>query len=457
MITKTNLLEALFLQIYIKDDMVFRHYAENLPAIAFSDDILRKIFETTKSLFKKLNAAPTFNSFMLEYYELYKHESDNQFIEIHDIAEKLFHNTEKKDQKYIEDKFIDRAKKRLQRIIGTQIADNSIDAATAQNALIDLENLDNREIEKSSFKQRMINWAKILSADGRKRIPTGFVTLDRALQGGMPPGEYSILLGFTNSGKSFIANNIALNAIRFGFKVVHFTNENPIQEVMNRYAVGLAETPIHKLVEKASEYYDTVEPFEAIIHVVQAEVQKRLPAFDLDEHLHIFDLRDTQPTVHSMRNHLDRLHKFHDFKPDLIILDDLDNMEGSTLPTGRDNEEQRLTYTSKALNELADNLDVVLWVVGQMKGMDNVTLGKGESRSRRAKAEIPDNSFYNVQSEEDKLPGGGEKPRSRLIHKRARNMQIIEHPISLTHDYTNCRIYDSDIIFQQEQIDSALF
>jgi replicative DNA helicase len=460
-IDKARTVETLFLCICLSSEDNLQHYTECIPPEAFADENARAVFTILRDLRTDMLEVPTLNTFAVKAFDSQYNLTDQGIEILINYATSVFYNTQEIDNKFIEKAFIDDAKKRLRRIIGSQIAGDLIATGDAQLALQEIDSMGSKEFEDSSFQKRLDSWARVLSLDGRRRIPTGFTTLDRELQGGMLPGEYSLLLGFTNSGKSFIVANFAMNAIRFGFKVAHFTNENPIQEVMNRYAVGLSETPIYRLQAKAKSLHDVMEPYKALIHVTQAEVSQRLPSFEMNKSLHIFDLRNTQSTVSAIQAHLARLERYHEFVPDVLILDDLDNMEGNHLSKFRDNEEKDLTDTSKGLNELADAKDIVIWCAAQMKGTEgfkeSVSLGRGESRSRRAKSEIPDNSFYNLQTETEKAPPDNSKPTSRLEHKRARNMRLIQKQIRLTHDYEICRVYDSDMLLQENRISQALF
>jgi len=462
---QTNaIVEELFLRLFIRDINMYRHYSETLPKIAFTNADTRRIFEILKSLQGKITGLPTFDSFVIalgEENETNPTEYDGEVIE---KTFSLFEEEKDINHEYVEQTFIKNVKKRLLRIVGTTLSDGSTSGVDAKTFIQDIEHLELRESEPSSYLDRVEKWAKMLVDDGKNRIPTGIPTLDRELNGGMLPGEYTVVIGYTNSGKSFIGSNIAINAIRFGFKVVHFTNENPIHVVMGRYASGLLEMPIHKIQTKALHNYPNDEPYQAITKFTQEETKKRFPKFEMGDYLHIFDLRDTQSTVSAMENHIDRLEKFQKFKPNLVILDDLDNMEGKSVkPKGNNqNEEKDLTDASKALNELADNRGLVLWVMAQMKGTEgfkeDVDFGKGESRSKRAKAEIPDNSFYNLQTKIEKEPEDRDQPiRSRLSHKRARNLKRIERQINLIHKYEICRIYDADIFLQEDKITRDLF
>jgi len=55
----------------------------------------------------------------------------------------------------------------------------------------------------------------------KRRITTGSICLDRALNGGLPPGEIVLLYGEAETGKTALAIQCAVNSARMGFKTLY--------------------------------------------------------------------------------------------------------------------------------------------------------------------------------------------------------------------------------------------
>ncbi len=70
-----------------------------------------------------------------------------------------------------------------------------------------------------------------LTAD---RVPTGWVSLDVALRGGIPCGTVSIIAGRPDVGKTTLACHIAANAVKAGFKVLYIDVEGRIVSNIER-------------------------------------------------------------------------------------------------------------------------------------------------------------------------------------------------------------------------------
>ena len=452
-------IEIAFLGLLWRESEVCRYYVESLPIEAFSELHTKLIFTSIKRLYHQIHEIPQIDSILIDLEENCTEGTDINAVS--ELALNIDMYKHAINAEHIENKFLELAKLRLRKLVSSQLSNPAVDLSDIQSALKDVESIGIRDNEKSSFAERLQKWASMLSIDGRKRIPTGFTSLDKSLKGGMLPGEYSVIIGYTNSGKSFIASNIAINAIRFGYTVAHFTNENPIPIVTSRYAVGLSETPLPELEKNGRRLYPDLPPENALIKVTESIIQSRLREFSFDRSLHIFSLFGANATVSAIDEQLDKLKQYHDINPDLVIVDDLDNMVGNMSMNHRSNEEQRLAETSQGLNQLADKRNIVLWVPAQLKHAEafktSVRLGKGESRSHRAKAEIPDNSFYNLQTEEEKDPSDRSYPSSSLKHKRARNMPIVSHMIPLEHRYDICRIFDKTSLTAPADMDHEFF
>lgn len=99
-------------------------------------------------------------------------------------------------------------------------------------------------LRATSIVSRVLRWGENLderladyqTPDLAVRARTPFQGLDRALNGGLPPGRIGVVLANTNIGKSTWLTDIGYTALfRSGFAVVHITTEETAKECMARY------------------------------------------------------------------------------------------------------------------------------------------------------------------------------------------------------------------------------
>ncbi len=66
-----------------------------------------------------------------------------------------------------------------------------------------------------------------------ERIPSGSPSLDRLLHGGLPPGQLTLIYGEASTGKTVLALQFSLQAVRRGFRVIYVDadGEFPVERV----------------------------------------------------------------------------------------------------------------------------------------------------------------------------------------------------------------------------------
>jgi len=80
-------------------------------------------------------------------------------------------------------------------------------------------------------------------------VKTTFPSLDKQLRGGqgLGPGEYAIVVGPTNSGKTSVLINLGRGMYMDGKKVLHISLEMTKEAMMTKYLASMADIPIHEL------------------------------------------------------------------------------------------------------------------------------------------------------------------------------------------------------------------
>jgi replicative DNA helicase len=91
---------------------------------------------------------------------------------------------------------------------------------------------DRMEVNKDTIK-RLEDYHQRAKSGGMTGIPTGIDRLDKVLKG-MNKGELVTLLGYTNTGKSWLSVIIAVAMAKAGYKVLYFTTEMATRMIMRR-------------------------------------------------------------------------------------------------------------------------------------------------------------------------------------------------------------------------------
>lgn len=109
----------------------------------------------------------------------------------------------------------------------------------------------NHELSTDSWindAEKVYPFAKLVEKPIFSMIPTGYVTLDTILGGGLGYGEYGLLIGHSGAGKTALAVNLAYNAVLLGKKAVYFSIEDTVHNIVNRFysrAYKLSYTSLH--------------------------------------------------------------------------------------------------------------------------------------------------------------------------------------------------------------------
>lgn len=215
---------------------------------------------------------------------------------------------------------VNRVKKAL--AVGTDLTDLGLDFKNDFSWLLDAELEDNK-------------------------IPTAIYHLDQALDGGMSKGEYGVVLGSTNVGKTQMLINIGFGALsRVGKQnVVHITLEMSAKKIALRYAA------------RVNNYF-----FDPTQDTYDSYIQD----FHYMSHLRTYgDLRIKQyptryATIHDIDNYLDRLEAIG-WHTDVLIVDYPDIMRHENVGEYRHN----ISHTSEQLRRMAVERNILIWGASQ--------------------------------------------------------------------------------------------
>lgn len=227
-------------------------------------------------------------------------------------------------------------------------------------------------------------------SDPRYRVATGFQTIDRCLKGGMGAGELGIVMGESGIGKSMFLTNLAAVASLMAKKVVYITLELKPYEVIIRALARMTGKSMDD-VEAGSDTY-----------------KKSLTKFDTigSGYFRVKYFKPSQATTGSIRAYLSRLEVDDGVKPDIILVDYLDEMKGLD-PEGDSSKGYYIWGQVCAdLIELGDDYKCPVWTATQIQreayGNDPKLSSMGESMKKVNKADL----IVSICQKDSELEGG---------------------------------------------------
>jgi replicative DNA helicase len=167
-------------------------------------------------------------------------------------------------------------------------------------------------------------------------VPTGFIDLDRML-GGMQRSDLIIVAARPGMGKTSWLNSVVMNAARMNQRVAIFSLEMSNEQMIQRFVSAETNIPSGKLREGKLDEKDWAQFLAA------TQYMGTLPIY-----------MDDTPALSTseLRTKARRLHL--EYGLDLIVIDYLQLM---TTPYRSENRVQEISYISRALKQLARELN----------------------------------------------------------------------------------------------------
>lgn len=198
------------------------------------------------------------------------------------------------------------------------------------------------EVRGAGFMVEPVEWAMdaearlaaYLTPEASLRMPTPIDGLNKALNGGLPPGHVGLITAYTNVGKSTFAVDMGFTALMHGEKgqvVIHICTEESRKELEARYDARFTGIPRDKLLSGKLSREDQ-DLFLAKFRRREKEIAGRLVLHEIQPGGRVDAVRAIVETTRG---------KYHD-APFLVIVDSLDH-----LVTGRrfDNVNQEVAAT----------------------------------------------------------------------------------------------------------------
>ncbi len=132
-------------------------------------------------------------------------------------------------------------------------------------------------------------------------IPTGCGSLDRSLEGGLPPSRITLLYGEAETGKTTLAMQCAVNSSRMGLKTLYVDSDGTFstERLSQIVSQGFEEVSESVMIARPSTFEEQVE----IIDNLEKYVSKRfgLIVFDTVTSLYRTELADKKATFNLNR------------------------------------------------------------------------------------------------------------------------------------------------------------
>jgi len=205
-------------------------------------------------------------------------------------------------------------------------------------------------------------------------LPTGFGGLDSFLDGGLLRKELVVIGGFTGSGKSFLAGQIACNIADKGFKSIYFSLEISNQMLISRMVGQKSDLKATRIMCGLL----TEEEREREL-IAQAQLSTLNPYLHLSDE--IYELEKIKEVI--------RKNKY-----EFVVIDFIQNVM-----TNKKDEYSSMTYISLELQRLAKECDCCIMVLSQLSNSAHKTGGLLEYKGSGGIAMVADLGFFIVRGE----------------------------------------------------------
>ena len=295
---------------------------------------------------------------ILDFYDVYEatpsRESLNELIEgelnkedqenLKFLVSKVY-NISLEDANFVEDAVTEFAKRQAYRrllILSEQhLRNGDFASIDKMHSVAQCVGADHSDLGDPYFSSVMDRLEYLKNVDAQIRIPTLIASLDKALNGGISPGELNIIMAPPGIGKSIFLVNMAFAGLFCGKRVVYITLEMSAKKVQLRLDTRFTGIPVTEIVQREEEYLRKLALYESKCGRLRV---KKFPS--------------SLATVRDIRNYLDSLARIEGFVPELVIVDYLDIIKPANPDEGLYLGQGEI---GKSLRSLADDLNIGLW------------------------------------------------------------------------------------------------
>lgn len=375
----------------LKDKVCMRRYGFILDEETFDNPIHRMMLKIGRDYFKKYGRVPNAKAFEAELTQRLSlgrggHIPDEFFwkeaTEILNLKPDREYIADKVDEWMMRKSLIDIAKYAKIQALSPKPSAYEVRKKMRETELMhsgmskeDLGEFVFKDMEKRDRRSRQADF-----------VPTGIRELDVVMGGGREKGTLGVYMAPTGQGKSAVLITMGVNAARRRFKVAHITLELSQHAVVNRYEAAFTSVTKpeilvmeEKVKRKLRRIAKLVRPADVIV--------KEFPARGL--------------SIEQLRAWMANLEFWHEFVPDLLIVDyaDIMKMEGKAEDRWIN---QGDLYTE--MRGLAMEKKVAIWtgVQGKKGTLSKKKLSIDDIAGAIEKANIADSIIAVCRTEEEK-------------------------------------------------------
>jgi len=198
---------------------------------------------------------------------------------------------------------------------------------------------------------------QVLNDDGRSRISTGLLDLDKALSGGWRRKQYAILAGRPSMGKTTVATSAMLRTAKAGHGVLMLSLEMPTEEVTARAMTDLAYSSTRRIAYNAFRSGELADGDMA--HMGQAGAMFRKLPLVIDDQRGL-TIAEIGARIRAQAQRFEK----EGVKLGLVVIDHLGFIKASERYRG--NRVHEVTEISSGLGHIAKEQDIALLVLCQL-------------------------------------------------------------------------------------------
>jgi replicative DNA helicase len=231
-------------------------------------------------------------------------------------------------------------------------------------------------------------YQRIISEMHGEKFTTCFETLDRDLMGGISRKEVAMIFAPSGVGKSVYLTMVAIANIAKGKNVLYISCEMSEDRVSMRADAMTTFVPISDLISKLPTVKERLETFSQ--ECKGKLVIKEFPA--------------GTPSINDMRAYANQLYNYTGFKPDVVILDYIDEIKCSkTLPNLH--QEQQVSTRDFRAWMVMDNYAGYTATQANREGTQVKIIAEGQIGDSYGKIRIVDCLWSLNQNDEENTKG----------------------------------------------------
>jgi len=303
----------------------------------FESSSRKWIVKTILNYYKQYKKLPTALVFKGEVEKL---PSDVLKVAVQNEIKNIMRHMSDDDFEYVKDKFLQFCK--------NQTLKNAIISSVdllEQHEYDEIKVLVDKAMQAGAERNYGHDWKKDVEKrifeDARATVPTPWDCLNVPMDGGLAGGELGVVAAPAGAGKSWMLSAIGAEAMRKGFKVLHFTLE------LNDNYTGLRYDTIFTKIEP-KKLKDNFKKVKKAVDAVPGEIViKYFPSKAVNSHALLAHVQQMEAVG---------------FKPDLLIVDYADLLRASSRTEARYLE---LGAIYEELRGMAGELYIPCWTASQ--------------------------------------------------------------------------------------------